>query len=335
MSCLEITGVINADNSFTPDRWRNPDVIKVDAAPEEIDATWSVVALDSKNKVLIRGATSVIKSPVCPNASSSWLKSVLIMPDLTAAVVVKRNDQEAYRRVVPKPASVSLDKPSKEFAAGTVEFRVRIKGSIPSEGAHLVLRWIAPNQVPLPLGIMEVRERQDIFVPIRLSELPGGNGCRFSVAYQDGIRTVEVSEQLNVPIRSATPLIIAPSSNTPVFENGWLSLEGRLDGDGDFEKLEWWLNNERVGIGPRTGIPSPGLGNRIIELRFEDSVARVEIQVRPVSRIESPEWSPPWRHKQLIVVGTSIRQVSQRVQNVSERAIEPINTHDIDQPPEH
>ena len=299
MTCLEITGVINADNSFTPGRWHNPEVIKVDPASEERDATWSVVALDSKNEVLVRGAASVIKSPVCPSDSSFWLKSVLNIPDSTTAVVVLRNDQEAYRRVVPKPASVSLDAPSKEFAAGTVEFRVRIKGPIPNEGAHLVLRWIPPNQAPLPLGIMEVRQRQDIFLPIRLSELPGGNGCRFSVAYQDGIRTVELSEQLNVPIRSATPLIIAPSSNTPVFENGWLSLEGRLDGDGDFEKLEWWLNNERVGIGPRTGIRSPGLGNRIIELRFENSVASVEIQVRPVSRIESPEWSPPWRHKPL------------------------------------
>jgi hypothetical protein len=138
------------------------------------------------------------------------------------------------------------------------------------------------------------------------AELPGGEGCRLTVAYCDGIRTVTASsEPIAVEPRPATPVIVTPTPGMELHEDGWLSLEGRLDGDGDPRALEWLLDGEPVGSGDRGGVARPGAGTRTITLRHEAAYASVEIVVRPVAtkEMQSAPWAPPWRSRKLRSVG--------------------------------
>jgi hypothetical protein len=237
--------------------------------------------------------------PICPGGSRLELSALLALPDATTSVTILDRDREVFRRAVPEPAQVRLD----EYLGTTLprrltEMPVLIDGPEPRSGAYIVSVWEAPGRPMVPLGLSDVGAGEPAVVRLDLTELPGGEGCRLWVAYYDGIRTVVINHQFSVESRPVAPVIVAPTPGAELFDDGWLSLQGRLDGDGDPGALEWLLDEELVGTGARAGVARPSAGVRTVTLRHGKALTTVEILVRPAPAQDvALPWSPPWRSR--------------------------------------
>jgi len=309
MYYVHITGTVDANGRFTPGWWGTP-------APEAVpgaqvhpvshtgwEAVWEAVALGHTDDILARALAPLVEVPICPGGSRLELSTLLGLPDATASVAILDGDQEVYRRPVPEPAHVSLDERlGTNLRRRPIEVGVRIDGPEPRSGAYIAARWEAPSQPPLPLGLIDVGAGEPAVVGLDLTELPGGEGCRLSVTYGDGIRTVVASsEPLSVEPRPAAPVIVAPTPGTELFDDSYLGLKGRLDGDGDPGALEWLMDGEPVGTGARADVTRPGVGTRTVTLRYGAASTSIDIVVlpAPTEEMRLPLWAPPWRSRPL------------------------------------
>lgn len=305
MNHVHITGEVDADGRFTPGWWSTPApeaVLRMQSHPGSYSYTfWEAVALGDADDILARAPATLFTVPVCPGEALFRLDAVLYLPEATASVAIIDGDREVFRRVVPASARVSLDERlGTSLRRRTMEAGVRIDGPEPHSGAYIVARWEAPDQPPLSLGLIDVGAGEPAVVGLDLTELPGGEGCHLSVTYFDGIRRVTTSsEPLSLEARPAVPVIVASTPGMEMFDDSWLSLEGRLDGDGDPEALEWLLDEELIGTGPRAGVARPGAGTRTVTLRYGTAVTSIDIVVlpAPTEEIQTPLWAPPWRSR--------------------------------------
>ena len=301
MNHVHITGAVDANGGFTPGWWYTPPPEAVSAAQAYPDShtVWEAVALDDADDILARAPAPLSTVQVCPGEPYFRLDAMLGLPDTTSSVAIIDGDREVFRRAVLAPARVSLDERlGTSLRRQPIKVGVRIDGPEPRSGAYLVARWEAPSQPPLPLGLIDVGAGEPVVVDLDLTGLPGGEGCRLSVTYGDGIRTVAAfSEPLYIEPRAAVPVIVAPTPSTELFDDSWLSLEGRLDGDGDPEALEWLLDEELIGTGVRVGVARPGAGTRTVTLRYGTAYTSIEIMILPAPTEERrpPLWTPPWR----------------------------------------
>jgi hypothetical protein len=299
MDYVHVTGKIDENGKFTPGWWSTIAAPAVGAAEGEARSYtgWAAVALNDAGEILARTPASVV--PICPVETRLDLSALLALPDAVSAVAVLHADREMFRRAVPAPSRASLDKSlGTRLARKLFEVPVHIDGPDPGPGAYMVPRWEAPRHPPLPLGLIDVGVGQPAIVRLDLTELPGGEGCRLSVSYHDGIRTVTAfSKPLSIPLRPAVPVIVAPTPRLALFDDSWLTLEGRLDGDGDPEAMEWLLGDELVGTGTRAGAARPHAGTRTVTLKYETARVSVKIEVlpAPTEEVQPPRWTPPWR----------------------------------------
>src|SRR3712207_4024179 len=299
MDHLHITGTVDADGTFTPGWWSTPPPEAVPAAQGNLDSHtgWEAVALGHAGDILARAPAPLVEVPICPGGSRLELSTLLDLPDATASVAIFDGDREVFRRPVPEPARVSLDEGlGTNLRRRPIEVGVRIDGPEPRSGAYIAARWEAPSGPPLPLGLIDVGAGEPAVIGLDLTELPGGEGCRLSVTYGDGIRTVAAyTEPLSVEPRPAAPVIVAPTPGTELFEDSYLGLEGHLDGDGDPEALEWLMDEEPVGTGARADVARPGVGKRTVTLRYGTASTSIDIVVlpAPTEQMRLPVWEPP------------------------------------------
>src|SRR5437016_5264320 len=113
MDYVRVTGTIERDGNFTPGWWSTPSAEPVRSGPSvsDVSAKWAAVALDEHEQIIARTPASVLEVPVCPNVPQLHLDAVLAIPATTKAVAIRDGDREAYRRLVPSPARLSLDGP--------------------------------------------------------------------------------------------------------------------------------------------------------------------------------------------------------------------------------
>lgn len=301
MDHVYIRGTVDVDGRFTPSWWNTPPAEAVRAAQAEpiSQKDWIAVALSDGDDILARVPASLVKAPICPGGSSLNLSALLVLPDATSAVAILEGDREVFRRVVPDPAAVRLEKHlGPRLRRQHIELPVHIDGPEPCSGAYIVAAWEAPGYPPRSLGLIGIGAGEPAVVRLDLTALPGGEGCRVSISYFDGIRKVITSSApLSLEARPAVPVIVAPTPGMEMFDDSWLSLAGCLDGDGDPEALEWLVDEEVVGTGDRAGVARPAAGTRTVTLRYETARASVEIMVLPAAteEIVPPLWEPPWR----------------------------------------
>jgi hypothetical protein len=296
MEYLLISGQVLGDGIFVPAWWRSsPERVPL-AKTADPSGDWSVAALDVNQNVLSEAAASLSEVSVCPGNKRIQLETQLALPEGATVVIVRVGERDAYRRAVPHRAGVRVEGPSGAIPERRVELRLHIDGPPPQQGAYLVARWEAPNDSLLPLGVMDLSGgERTVLIPLDFSQLPGGNNCRLSVIYNDGIHTVETSLQFSLPLRKGVPVIVAPTSETPFVENCWVFLQGRLDGDGDPQQLEWFLNDAHVASGPYANIVMPRAGREVLSLRLGDAATQLPVVVRRGRRTQATPWIPPWR----------------------------------------
>lgn len=308
MSTVTVIGMVSSDGGFRPGWWSS--ATDSWAPPTTADPTWSVAAVDQNDQVLVTAPAAIAEVPCSPDGPSFRLRAALPLPDAAACIVVRRGGAEVYRRVVPPPAEVYLDIGSDQMplARAPLEVRVRITGTIPP-GAHLIASWETPTQPPLPLGLIDAGGGASPVVAVDLGTLPGGEACRLRVVYSDGVRTTEVvSGPLTVAPRPARPVIEAPTAEHTMPEHGWLSLRGRLDGDGDPDALQWLLDDTVIGYGPRAGYARPGAGSHTLILRHGEESVSIPLTVTAARQPATPPaWQPPWRSRPLTVYGRPAR----------------------------
>jgi hypothetical protein len=299
-----ITGTVDSDGRFTPDLWGTPPSYAVRAPQTLADSRtgWQAVALDYSDHVLARSPAALVEVPICPGGSRWVFSALLALPDGTSSVAVLDGEREVFRRDVPDQAAVRLEEHlGPRLRRQHMELPVHIDGPEPRSGAYIVAAWEAPGHPPLSLGLIGIGAGEPAVVPLALTELPGGEGCRLSVTYFDGIRSVATSSApLSLEARPAMPVIVAPTPGTELFEDSYLGLEGRLDGDGDPGALEWLMDEEPVETGARAGVARPGVGTRTVTLRYGTASTSIDIVVlpAPTEEMRLPLWEPPWRARQ-------------------------------------
>jgi hypothetical protein len=299
MDQLYITGTVDTNGEFFPGWWSNPpvDAVPVLQVRSRSRSGWEAVALDDAGDVLARAAASLLTVPICPGGSRLELSAVLDVPDATSSVAILERGREVYRRAVPTTSRVGLARQrDTTLPRRPIEIPIRIDGPAPRAGAYVVTILEAPDQPMQPVELIDVGAGQPAVVHLDLSELPGGDACRVWVMYCDGIRTVMAAERLSVEPRPPVPVILAPAAELELYDDTWLSLEGRLDGDGDPRALEWLLDGELVGTGTRAGIIAPPVGPHTVTLRYRAAGTSVRIVAVPAPTEERPlPWAPPWR----------------------------------------
>ena len=308
MSTVAVIGTVTRDAGFHPGWWGS--AAATWAPPTTADPTWSVAAVDQNDQVLVTAPVAITEVPCSPDGPTFRLKAAVPLPDAAACIVVRHDGAEIYRRVVPPPAEVHLDIGADRIPLprAPLEVLVRITGTT-QDGAHLIAYWETPTQPPLPLGLIDVGGGAPPVVTVDLGALPGGEECRLRVVYSDGVRTTEVvSGPLTVAPRPARPVIEAPTAEHTMPEHGWLSLRGRLDGDGDPDALQWLLDDTVIGHGPRAGYARPGAGSHTLILRHgEESVSIPLTVTAALQPMTPPTWQPPWRSRPLTVYGQPAR----------------------------
>ncbi|GJF22606.1 MULTISPECIES: hypothetical protein [Streptomyces] len=314
MNIVHVTGVIHPDGHFTPGWWGSaPEGV---TAPPGPDLGWAAVAVDETGRTLTLAPAALTTFPVCPGngESAARLTASLPLTDGTAAIAVRHHDVEVFRRTVPTRATVSLDLGAIQHERLprdlVVDVPVRIDGPQPPPGAHLVARWEAPgsSSPAVPLGLIDVGGGEPPVVRLDLADLPTAELCRLTVSYSDGSRTVTVSSPaLTVEPRPSGPEIETPTPGTTLSEDGLLVLEGRFEGDGDPSALQWLLDAETVGHGPRASVARPSSGEHTVSLHYGAQRHEVHVTVRPAPAAPSPpqppRWEPPWRTRAVRSVG--------------------------------
>jgi hypothetical protein len=300
---LHVSGTVHADGTFAAGWWSASAPGTVPLEPQrDTDAEWAIVALGAGDGVLARKATSVVEVPLCPGGSRLELRASLALPDPTSAVAIVKGDQEMFRRTVPEPARLSLHGdfsrlPRREL----IEVPVDIHGPAPGSGAYMIPVWETSEGAKLPLGLIKVGMGEPPVVRLDLRDAPGGDGCHLTVIYFDGVRSVEVSsEPLSIERRPAAPVIEEPEPEAKLFDDGWLSLKGHLEGDGDPEAFEWLIDGALVGTGGRAGVACPRAGgSHTITLQHGTAHASVKVTIlpAPAARASPPLWAPPWRSR--------------------------------------
>ncbi len=272
MSHLHVSGTIGDDGTFTPGRWFTASAavlreMKRDAAP---DHAWAAAALGANDEALAHAAACIESAHVCPGKPLRAFSAVLALPDATAAVVVRDGEREVFRRAVQPAVRVMLDAgPRLELRRGRVNMPLGIDGSMPANGAYVVPVWEATGRPPQTLGLVDLAAARGESVELDLGGgLQGDEPGRLSLRYFDGVRSVDArAVHVELEARPPLPVILAPAAGEEVSADGWLALRGRLDGDGNEERLEWLLDETPVALGPRAGIARAAAGRRTVTLR--------------------------------------------------------------------
>lgn len=244
---------------------------------------------------------TLTEQQVCPGDIQYYLTAVLPLPDPTpTAVVIRHRDHEVVRRAVPEPSRIYLGETFGDSQPrDRIEVPVQVDGPAPGPGAYLVGYWEAPGHPVHPVGTGRLEDDAQTLT-IDLSTVPGGPGCRLTVVYFDGIRTVRTtSAEQHLLARPAHPVIMWPTAGTHLFDDTWLSLVGRLDGDGNPEALDWLVDDEVVGQGTRAGVSGLTVGWHTVALRHGTAHDQVQIEVvaLPAEPDTTPHWEPPWRSR--------------------------------------
>lgn len=301
MELLLITGAVDAYGQFTADWWSTPERECATASDAERPAEWHVAAIDSTGKVLVWANATLTERQVCsPGGFRLDFAAVLPLSQATSAVVVRHRGNEVLRRTVPAPAQLHLGEAFRgRQPREPVQVPVHIDGPAPGPGAYLVGYWEAPGQPLHPVGMGRLDDGAPSLT-VDLTTVPGGPGCRLTVAYFDGIRTTRATiDELHLEERPAKPVIMSPLDGARIFDDTWLSLIGRLDGDGDPEALDWLVDNEVIGQGTQAGASGLAVGRHVVALRYGTTHDQVQIEVEPLPAEPdtTPDWEPPWRSR--------------------------------------
>jgi hypothetical protein len=304
MDSVLVTGTIDAGGRFTAGWWITPNAEMPRAGQTHSDTygDWQVVALDGEDRVLAQASATLAVQPACPHASRQELTAVLPIPDGTSTVAVLRHGAQVYRReAAPEPPALRLDERLEPtLRRQALEVPIHVEGPPPGPGAYLVATWETADHPPVSLGVIDVGAGHPAAIPLDLARLPGGDDCRLAVTYFDGIRSVTSSSgSLYLEPRPGVPVITSPQPGNEVYSNTWLNLVGSIDGEGDHDALEWLVDSDIVGTGPRAGVTILGAGAHTVSLRHMAARTSVGIVVHPPpsQEIETPAWEPPWRSR--------------------------------------
>jgi hypothetical protein len=297
---LHLTGTVDARGRFSAGWWSTvPAELGSAPATDDASAEWEAVALDQADEVRSRSTALLAAQPICPGGIQWRFEAVLPVPDDAASVAVRTSGTEVQRRPVLPPAAVRLNVgASRQLARKPTTVDVQIDGPPPGPGAYLVASWVPLGEAPISLGLVPVAAEAPLGFPLDLETLPGGDGCRLVVNYFDGINQTTASvDGLSLERRAAVPVISSPDPGALVFSTAWLCLVGQLEGDGDPDALEWFIDGRPVGTGPSVGVNELPLGTRTIALRYGAAEVTAEVTVHPVpvDEVVPLAWEPPWR----------------------------------------
>ncbi len=299
MDYVLISGHLDESGDFVNDWWGSPQIEEAYHPDEAAPSGWDAVALDRYRNALTEAVASVSDFHRCGSTLRSHLTALLPVPADAVTIAVRQHNRSVFARPVPVPSTLRIadtltDRPARE----RVEVPVDIDGPVPGDGAYLVSYWQAPHQPITPLGVTELNGNNRAGLNVDLTTVGGGQNCHLIVAFFDGVRAARTtSTALYLVERSPQLAIAAPVPGSRLFDDTWLSLVGRLTGDGDPAKLEWLIDGEVVGTGPETGVTGLAVGVHSVQARYGQAVEEVDVEVVPAPTNDSGqiEWAPPWR----------------------------------------
>jgi len=305
---LVLRGHLDRAGVFTPSRMRSTPHVKSWPVVEEgrRGSQYDVRAelLDERGEVLHREPASVTRVVDCaPGDPRQYrvLAYIGLREDAVDARLV-RDDLVLWQQRIPEPAALELSlrqvSPRKRVASLSLAF-----SEPATDDAHLtvVYAWGERRFEVCYLGPAEPR------LDIDLTDLPGGEQCRFLATYSNGMRSAQaVSDAFEVATTGPVVTLVRPEPGDEVRAGAPVVLEGnvvdreRIGGARADEDLWWLVDGEPVGRGPITSVDGLPDGDHVVELVYrpedsKDDLARTAVEVRAVRGRERPadEW-PEW-----------------------------------------
>lgn len=259
-----------------------------------------VELLDAEGQVLHREPALVTPEIDCePGAAQRFrlLAYIGLHPD-AAAVQLRHTDLLLWRTEIPPPPEVRVTMP-RGRPDRHKPFQLRLRYSEPGDDAHLnvVFQWGERHFQTVYVGPPSEA------IAVDLGDVPGGGHCRFVVAYSNGLRSSGDATKVFKLARLGPTLTIdqpredeVAIAGTPVVLAGNVSDPERSGGARPDEHLAWYIDGERVGLGPITSVDGVGPGTHEMTLEYQgDPGASVstEIRVRESEVPTASEW-PDW-----------------------------------------
>ncbi|MBX7450680.1 hypothetical protein GR927_22080 [Mycolicibacterium sp. 3033] len=292
---LVVRGRLNRAGQFLPRGCRSTPYVRQWPVVEAGDVV--IELLDRDDIVLHREFASVRPDVDCkPGAPESFhVDAYVQLRDDAVLVRLRRGDFVLWDRAIGDPAhlEVSLEKRNRDRAVLGLAY------SEPGDGAHMlvVYQWGARRFDPVYLG----PPTEELVVA--MTDLPGGNRCRFVVTYSDGLRSASgLTEPFEVKLRGPRIRIVRPEvevnlvADTPVIFEGAVTDRERLGGPRPDEEVSWLVDGEQLGRGLITSVDGLSEGEHTVEMVYlgeTRATDRVKVVVR-APRVQTADMWEDW-----------------------------------------
>jgi hypothetical protein len=259
-----------------------------------------VELLDVSERVLHRELAQVTAELTCDPGDARRFRVLAyigLRPE-ARRVRLRHDDLIMWEANIPEPpkvrATLGTKRPTRKAALA-----LNLRYSEPGEDAHLsvVYQWGERQHRPIYIG----PPAESIRVDVRA--LPGGDKCRFVVAYSNGLRTAGAATRaFRLPRFGPMVSIAQPGRDGVVVEGTALVLEGnvadpeRPGGPRLPEDLVWLVDGEPAAAGAIASLDALPVGRHTITLVYRarpGAERTVVVRVAEAGAVRAQQW-PQW-----------------------------------------
>jgi hypothetical protein len=307
---LVLRGYLDRAGQFSPLRMRSTPVVRSWPVVEEAKrgSLYDVRAelLDEGGEVLHREPAKVTRLVDCaPGDPRQYQVLAYIgLRDDAFSARLMRAELVLWQEQIPDPAwlDLGLRRVTSRKRSATLSFSFSDPAT---DEAHLmvVYEWGEGRFEPVYVGAPQERLEVD------LSEMPGGERCRFLATYSNGMRSAQaVSDTFELSAIGPHLSIVRPepgdlvTAGIPVILEGSVLDRERRGGARPEQELWWWVDGEQVGHGPITSVDALSEGGHLVELSYrpegsKEDAAGAAVEIEAVAGREPlagdwSEWDP-------------------------------------------
>ncbi|WP_406164042.1 hypothetical protein OG806_49190 [Streptomyces sp. NBC_00882] len=294
---LVISGRIDRAGQFRPGRCRSTRYVR--RWPRAAESAYVAELLDRMEEPVQRVPALVVREQACdPTDDERFLVTAYLGLSREAVMVqLRKDDLVLWRRDIPEPPGLGVRLPTGSMSRDR-PVRLSLELSRRGEGAYLQVIYQWGERRFQTVDVLAPQSE----VNVDLAQLPGGEACRFVVIYSNGLRSaVAASDTFHLEPLGPSVTIVEPSDGAGLVVGQHLVLAGQAvdlerAGGARTADLSWWLDSDRVAVGPIGGVDRLASGEHRVTLRYEGEgrteEAEVGITVTPAQVPTAEEWEP-------------------------------------------
>ena len=242
------------------------------------DQTYSIELRDGDDKILNTEFAGVTPALVCaPNAPRRYkVSGYIALRAGSVKLLFSRDDVLIESFDVPPSPKLSVNRRDPSVSRDE-EYKLTLEYSEPYRGAYMQILYQWGETQSQTLDFYPPSNE----IPVDISELPGGERCRFVIRYSNGLRSVdEATDYFSLPPLEPRLEILRPMDEAEFAPWVPIELRGQIV---DVERVAvtedeyvWLLNDEVVLSGPAGSLDHLAEGKHVIALEYRSNTRNGE-----------------------------------------------------------